>query len=160
MDFRDDLLYRLAVVKVAVPPLRDRLEDVPLLARSFLHSTTSDPAAQLTPDVEGMLAAYNWPGNVRELRNVIQRYVALGVRDRASLLVTEEATAPQVLAQELGDLPFHEAKQQVVDKFERAYIEEVLKRANGVVVKAAERSGIARASFYRMLERLGIKQRG
>ena len=158
--FREDLLYRLSVVKVTVPPLRARPEDVNVLARAFLHEATKDPGAQLPPDVEGMLGSYDWPGNVRELRNVIQRYVALGVRDRASLLVTDDGhDAPQKLAKELGDLPFNEAKQQVVEKFERAYVEEVLARENGVVVKAAERSGIARASFYRMLERLQIKHR-
>ncbi len=158
-EFREDLMYRLAVVKVTVPPLRDRREDVPLLARSFLTATTGDPRADLPPAIVEMLTAYAWPGNVRELRNVVQRFAALGLTDRESLLGIDGSPtdARGAGVGELADLPYHEARQQVMDRFDRGYLEEVLARANGVVIKAAERSGIPRASFYRMLERLGMK---
>ncbi|HSO37179.1 MAG TPA: sigma 54-interacting transcriptional regulator [Labilithrix sp.] len=153
-EFREDLLYRLSVVRVNVPPLRDRRDDILSLARSFLVTATSDKDAQLPPDIEGMLLAYAWPGNVRELRNCVQRFAALGVRDRASLLATSAAEAPAFLDEKLSDLPYHEARQQIVEQFERAYVDGVLEKCDGVVVKAAEHAGIGRASFYRMLERL------
>ncbi len=159
-EFREDLLYRLSVVRVNVPPLRDRREDILSLARAFLVTATGDRAAQLPPDIEGMLLAYSWPGNVRELRNCVQRFAALGVRDRESLLATGDRTAsPLALGGEnLSELPYHEARQRVVEQFERAYVDGVLEKCEGVVVKAAEHAGIGRASFYRMLDRL--KPRG
>ncbi len=157
-EFREDLMYRLAVVKVTVPPLRDRREDVAVLAKSFLAAATGDERAELPPAILDMLVAYAWPGNVRELRNVVQRFAALGLTDRESLLGAPDAPAgPGLATPELTELPYHEARQVVLDRFDRGYLEAVLTRAGGVVIKAAEQSGIARASFYRMLERLGMK---
>jgi transcriptional regulator with GAF, ATPase, and Fis domain len=157
-EFREDLLYRLSVVCALVPPLRDRRDDIPTLARSFLVAATHDDKATLPPDVEGMLLAYAWPGNVRELRNAVQRFAALGVRDRATLLASsQDAPASVGLTEEVAELPYHEARQRIVEDFERAYVAHALEKAGGVVVKAAERAGMARASFYRMLERLGTR---
>ena len=159
-EFREDLLYRLSVVRVNVPPLRDRREDILSLARAFLVTATSDKNAQLPPDIEGMLLAYAWPGNVRELRNCVQRFAALGARDRATLLATSDSTTSPLLedGEDLSELPYHEARQRIVERFERSYVSGVLEKCEGVVVKAAEHAGIGRASFYRMLERL--KPRG
>lgn len=147
------------MVKVTVPPLRDRREDIPILAKSFLASVTGDRSAVLPPEIADMLASYGWPGNVRELRNVVQRFAALGVRDRESLLGTDEREGAKAMAAgaDMADLPYHEARQLVLDRFERGYVDAVLAKANGVVIKAAEQSGVPRATFYRMLERLGIR---
>ncbi len=162
-EFREDLMYRLSVLRVAVPPLRDRRDDILPIAKRFLASFTGDSSAELPPDVEGMLVAYAWPGNVRELRNVVQRFAALGARDRATLFATPSNDATSRLVQhetsdgELADIPYHEARQRVLDQFEHAYVKSALAKADGVVLKAAEQSGMARASFYRMLERLGLR---
>ena len=151
--FREDLYYRLAVARVAVPPLRDRPEDILPIATRFLRQTTGDDRAQLPADLGSMLEEYSWPGNVRELRNVIERHVALG--DTAvALLVDEKKVAPA--REDLSALPYHEARQLVLERFEREYIPGVLARTNGIVARAAEHAQIARPSFYRLLERLRI----
>jgi transcriptional regulator with PAS, ATPase and Fis domain len=154
-EFREDLLYRLSVVRVVVPPLRDRREDILPLAQRFLARMGYE--GNFPPDVEGMLLAYAWPGNVRELHNVVQRFAALGVRDRETLLSSPSLASASVVPPDALDAPYHEARQRVMESFERAYVEHALARTDGVVVRAAEQSGIARASFYRMLERLGLR---
>jgi transcriptional regulator with GAF, ATPase, and Fis domain len=156
-EFREDLLYRLSVVRVVVPPLRDRREDILPLAKRFLAKMGY--AGDLPRDVEGMLFAYAWPGNVRELSNVVQRFAALGARDRETLLASPSRADASLVPADALDAPYHEARQRVIESFERAYVEHVLARTDGVIVRAAEQSGMARASFYRMLERLGLRGR-
>jgi DNA-binding NtrC family response regulator len=153
--FRQDLYYRLSVVRVHVPPLRDRPDDVLPIATHFLREASHDPGAELEAELAGMLVAYRWPGNVRELRNVVLRYATLGARDRDALFGTgafgNRRAMPSL--EELARLPYHEARQSVLERFEDAYIPAVLERAGGVVSKAAELAGVARPSFYRMVDR-------
>jgi two-component system, NtrC family, response regulator GlrR len=149
--FRQDLYYRLAIARVVVPPLRDRPDDIPSLAQSFLQTITGNPTATLPPDLAGMLKGYSWPGNVRELRNVIQRYAHLGITDRGQLFDSAPG-APT----DLSELPYHEARRITVESFERGYVTRVLERVGGVVTRAAEEAQIGRATFYRMLERLQL----
>ena len=153
--FRQDLYYRLSVARAIVPPLRDRADDVLPIATHFLREATRDPAAELPAELAGMLVAYRWPGNVRELRNVVLRYATLGARDRDALFGTgafgDRRGLPSL--EELGQLDYHAARQKVLERFEDAYIPAVLERAGGVVAKAAELAGVARPSFYRMVDR-------
>ena len=153
--FRQDLYYELAVVRVHVPPLRDRPDDIIPIATHFLREATHDAGAVLSSELAGMLVAYRWPGNVRELRNVILRHATLGARDRDALFGTgafgEKRALPAL--EDLAQLSYHEARQQVLERFEDAYIPAVLERAGGVVSKAAELAGVARPSFYRMVDR-------
>ncbi len=154
-EFRQDLYYRLAVARVVVPPLRDRPEDVGPLARALFRRAVGDDAADIPPDLGGVLAAYRWPGNVRELRNVIDRYALLGIRDAADLF---DASAPGPAAAQddgadLSSLSYADARRRAIARFERSYADAVLARAGGVVSKAAELAKIARPSFYRMLGR-------
>jgi transcriptional regulator with PAS, ATPase and Fis domain len=154
--FRKDLFYRLAVVRIVVPPLRDRAEDIAPLATAFLRAATGDPGAELPADLAALLATYAWPGNVRELRNAIDRYAHLGVRDARGLF--DEAVRMGVdPAADLSLLPLHEARRRALDQFEKAYVPRVLARAGGVVARAAELAGVARPSFYRMLDRLALR---
>jgi transcriptional regulator with PAS, ATPase and Fis domain len=151
-EFRNDLFYRLAVVRVAVPPLRDRPEDILPIARSMLRTLKRDPNADLPQDFASMLVAYSWPGNVRELRNVIEQHAVLG-SDAKGLF--EEAKAMTRSADaELANLTYHEARKLVLDRFDEEYLPRVLDRAEGVVARAAELAGVARPSFYRMLDRI------
>ncbi len=151
--FRRDLFYRLAVAIVTIPPLRDRPEDVVPLARAFLQRI--DPDGELSPDFEAMLRAYSWPGNARELRNVIDRYAVFGESEGEALFLPQRATMPPDTGEsDLSHLPFHEARRIAMDRFERAYFPKVLDRADGVVSRAAQLAGVARPSFYRMLERI------
>jgi two-component system response regulator GlrR len=156
--FRQDLFFRLAVVRARVPPLRDRLGDVLMLATAFLREITGKPHAELPPDLAGMLVVYHWPGNVRELRNVVQRYAVFGDQN----LFTDSAVSGSQEAAAgwfdgLEDLTFLDARRLVLERFERIYLPRVLAREKGVVAYAAARAGVARQSFHRMMKRLGIE---
>jgi transcriptional regulator with PAS, ATPase and Fis domain len=153
-EFRRDLFYRLAVARVVVPPLRDRRDDILPLARRFLRVATGNPAAEFEPELAALLLSYAWPGNVRELRNVVDRHAVLGVRDVEGLFDAGKSAMGK--NEDLALLPFHEARRRVLDRFERAYLPQVLERAGGVVSRAAELAEVARPSLYRMLERLRI----
>ncbi len=154
-EFRQDLFYRLAVVRVTVPPLRDRPEDIEPLATAFLRAHKGDPTATLSPDLVALLVHHTWPGNVRELRNVIERYAVVGA---AGLLDDTDRASPES-GEALSRLPYHEARKVVVERFERDYIPRILARAGGVVARAADQAELARPSLYRMMDRLGISRR-
>ena len=167
--FRDDLYYRLAVLRVVVPPLRDRREDIRLLAEHFVRSTFDDDVAsadrfiQSTSDADwAALAAQNWPGNVRELRNTIERSIVLGgigrgltasaAPSRTSAAVTSTEALECGIHVDLSQ-PFQEARAAVLAEFEKAYTEKMLELHDGKVLRAAAASGIDRAYFRRILRR-------
>ncbi|MFO0740507.1 MAG: sigma 54-interacting transcriptional regulator [Labilithrix sp.] len=150
-EFRDDLFYRLAVIRVVVPALRERAEDIVPIATAMLRRLKSDPEATIPADFASMLMAYAWPGNVRELRNVVERYAVFGTGEDLFMETKAQARAAAI---ELSTLPYHEAKKVVMDRFEEEYFPQVLDRAGGVISKAAELAGVARPSFYRMIERV------
>ena len=165
--FRGDLYYRLAVVEVHVPPLRQRLADLPELIRMFLLRSQAPRATELARQVEGAalerLQRYHWPGNVRELRNVITRAVALAGPDDdfQSLPFVLRPTAPAPDAPAVkADRPFHEAKDEVVARFEREYLVDLLARASGNLSQAARIAGLERKFLYKLLDRNELRQRG
>ena len=153
-EFRSDLFYRLAVVRVAVPPLRERSDDVLPIARAMLRAATHDPKADFPADFASMLVAYSWPGNVRELRNVVERHAVLGTDAKG--LFEEAAMVSRSITEDLGNLTYHEARKLVLDRFDEHYLTKVLARADGSMARAAEMSGVARTSFYRMIERVKL----
>jgi DNA-binding NtrC family response regulator len=155
--FREDLFYRVAQLRLRVPSLRERTDDIGPLATRFLRDVTSDPEAELPPDILSMLATYSWPGNVRELKNVVSRIAFLEAKNRRDLFdVTSSLHTTQVpSAEDLSTLPYHDARQLVLDRLDSSYFAAVLRRAGGVRARAMELSGMSRSSFYRMLERLG-----
>jgi DNA-binding NtrC family response regulator len=138
--FRNDLFYRINVLPLRMPALRERREDIPALARSLLG-----PCVQLSPDAERALKSYSWPGNVRELRNVLERARVLS---RSSMLEPADLR----LGSEPTD-PAEEEEPLSLEQMERRHIERVLRRANGQVARAAEVLGIARSSLYQKLQR-------
>jgi len=152
--FREDLYYRLAVVTLTVPPLRERIEDVPLLAAHFARDLAADPARILTPDALAALCRHAWPGNVRELRNTLERAIALAepVRLEARAQAPESAAAPI----DLG-VPLRLGKQRLVDAYERAYVTALIAECKGNLSEAARRAGIERISLYRLLDRHGLR---
>jgi len=158
--FRGDLYYRLAVVEVHLPPLRQRPGDIPELVRRFLAAHGwADGALAPSANLD-RLAAYHWPGNVRELRNVIARAVALSAPatpfEKMPVLLRSSAAAPAGRAQ--ADRPFHEAKDELVGRFEREYLEDLMRRSGGRMTEAARRAGLERKYLYRLLERVGIER--
>jgi DNA-binding NtrC family response regulator len=161
--FRGDLYYRLAVVEVHVPPLRQRKDDLARLIAMFLERAG---AAQLAKQVGGAalerLEHYHWPGNVRELRNVITRAVALAGPDDdfQSLPFVLRPTAAAPAGEDLAfkaDQPFHTAKDALVARFEREYLEDLVKRAGGNLSQAARIAGLERKFLYKLLERAGLR---
>jgi transcriptional regulator with PAS, ATPase and Fis domain len=155
-EFRKDLFYRLSVARVVVPPLRDRVDDIDRLATMFLRRALGSADAEVAPDIASMLRSHRWPGNVRELKNVIDRHALMGVVDRKSLFDGEAPTGANV-SHDLWSMAFHDARRTLLDDFERTYLTRALAAAGGVVIRAAERTGIPRPTFYRMIERLGLK---
>jgi transcriptional regulator with PAS, ATPase and Fis domain len=153
-EFRSDLYYRLAVVQLSVPPLRDRSDDILPIALSMLRAIKADEKADLAPDFASMLLAYAWPGNVRELRNVVERYAVFGLE--GSELFDNEAAREAKASRSgaaLANLSYHEARRIALDRFDGEYLPRVLDRAGGHVGTAADMAGVTRSSFYRMLER-------
>jgi DNA-binding NtrC family response regulator len=158
--FRADLLYRLDVVKVRMPPLRHRPEDIPGLAAKLLRGKIADGEAVEGPNLQ-KLQGYSWPGNVRELRNVLDRAVALAQKPTcfADLVlnlgpiepspITIGTTFPGVAT----PLPYKDAKQQLLAAFDRAYAEALLERHHGNISRAADAAGLSRRALYDLIER-------
>jgi DNA-binding NtrC family response regulator len=162
--FRGDLYYRLAVVEVHVPPLRQRAGDLKRLIQMFLDKAG---APKLAAEVGGpaleRLERYHWPGNVRELRNVITRAVALAGPDddfqSLPFVLRPTAAAPDEGLSFKADRPFHEAKDELVARFERGYLEDLVRRADGNLSQAARIAGLERKFLYKLLERAGLRQK-
>jgi transcriptional regulator with PAS, ATPase and Fis domain len=160
--FRPDLYYRLAVLEVRVPPLRERREDIDLLVARFLEEMVPprDPTA-LPPATLGMLRAHDWPGNVRELRNVVARLAVFP--DLAHGALDGVASPPASPgARSLGallHLPLREARECVRDQFEEAYVRVKLDEAGGNVARAAAAMGVSRQFAHRLVERLGLRSK-
>ena len=156
--FRPDLLYRLAVVRVALPPLRTRREDVPGLVRELLRRRGFADDELAGPNLD-RLAAHGWPGNVRELRNVIDRAIALapGAQRFADLNVRlGAAAAPDAGLAVRSDLPYAEAKAAVLHDLERRYIADVLARTHGNLSAASRESGIDRKHLRALARKHGL----
>ncbi len=156
--FREDLFFRLAVGRVALPPLRQRHGDVRLLAEHFAKQV-GGPDAVLPADFVRRYEGYGWPGNVRELANIVSRRIALGSADpdHDDGKKPEREGAPENAFRWLldQDLPFASARDLVSSEFERAYVERVLAQHNGNVSRAAAASGLARRYFQILKARHG-----
>ncbi len=160
--FRRDLFYRLNVIYLHLPPLRDRIDDLPLLLNHLLkkHSPDADSIPIIDDEALARLSAYSWPGNVRELENVIERAITLNRGGR----ITVEDLPVMVLSGQAAELSLvpHNAdsstsKIQTIDELERQHLIRVLDLTGGNRKRAAELLGINRRTFYRMAERFGIE---
>jgi two-component system nitrogen regulation response regulator GlnG len=158
--FREDLYYRLAVVRVAVPALRQRLDDVPLLVDFFIRQFSGDRKLEVSAAEIERLQLHAWPGNVRELRNVIERACALTHGERLEIDETFDDTpgATPAPAEVNIDLPFKEAKARVIDGFERAYIQALLLRHKGNLSAAARSAEVDRKHFRELLRKHGLRE--
>jgi DNA-binding NtrC family response regulator len=158
--FRQDLFFRLAVVTVQMPPLRERGDDVLVLAEHILSELGHADAIEIDGPIAEALLAYSWPGNVRELRNAIERAVHLGAA-HAIPMVAGEPPVPKSgeqrpLAEDAPDLPFKQAKEQIVVAFEHAYVRRLMDRHGGNISAAARDAGIDRNYLYRLLKKHGL----
>jgi two-component system response regulator HydG len=165
--FREDLFYRLNVIAIPLPPLRDRIEDVPLLAHHFLRRYTDrlgKKVKTLSPEAIELLCGYRWPGNVRELENAIERAVVLcrgesitpadlppAVSGRTAPLIREAPAA--------GDdatwlsMSYAAAKEQALRRFEKSYVEALMRACDNNISAAARKAGMDRSNFKRVLRK-------
>ena len=154
--FRRDLFYRLNVIAITLPPLRERPEDIPLLAEHFLSRQAVEPgkAKRLSPKALAILQAYHWPGNVRELENVIERAVVL---TEGSVIKPE--SLPDTLRETPSEPLINEAPpaNPALEIIERAYIEHVLRAEAGNKTRAAEVLGIDPSTLYRKIKRYDLE---
>jgi DNA-binding NtrC family response regulator len=153
--FRADLYFRLAVVKVVLPPLRERVGDMALLVEHLLERIGADEPAianLTTPDFIAALAAAAWPGNVRELRNHLEQCVVFGERRLPGAPAT-----PHPSTKVDASLPYEVARRQAIDSFERDYATALLARTDGNVAAAARDAGVNRAYLHRLLRRHGVR---
>ncbi len=155
-NFREDLFYRLNVIPFFVPPLRDRREDIPLLAAYFLREFTTAygrKPKELTPEAYRILEDYHWPGNVRELRNLIERIVILNPQVRV-----DARHIPLNVTRRPAERPMDRfgSLAEVREAVEREYILKKLEEANGNVTRTAELLGLERSNLYRKMKTLGI----
>jgi DNA-binding NtrC family response regulator len=163
--FREDLFYRLNVVLITVPPLRERLEDLPLLAFHFLQMYAgrfNKAVNDIEPAAIQLLAQQRWPGNVRELENAIERGVIL----EKSEALTKETIARCLQPGEQSsfhffiyeNLPFRNAKQDLLDRFEREYISRLLEKHHGSIVNAAREAELDYKNFFEKMKRHGLSK--
>ncbi len=155
--FREDLYFRISTIPLRVPPLRERLEDIPILARQLLEGIATDVGRRglgLSPEAERALCAYPWPGNVRELRNVLERALLLcghDVLEPADLSFGGSGAAPAVP---------HEAPPAethlTLEELEKVHIERVLREMGGRVAEASQRLGIPRSTLYQKIKKFAI----
>lgn len=163
-SFRKDLYYRLAVVQIAVPPLRERREDVRVIARHLLGRLSREfnkAHCHFDEEALNLLVTYNWPGNGRELRNVIERSVMLTAGD--TIYAQDLRALLPECRKELDDvadrdnafmsLPYMEAKERAIEQFTKVYLRAKLAQSEGVIKRAAESSGIPRQHFSLLMKR-------
>ncbi|MCP3984060.1 MAG: sigma-54-dependent Fis family transcriptional regulator [bacterium] len=162
-QFREDLYYRLKVVELPLPPLRERREDLPALAERFLgqlEERLGRPAKPLGEEAFAALARHAWPGNVRELRNVIEQAAVLapGERIEASDLHLGSGGSPGATpAEPLEALAFSDAKRASVERFERGYLLNALRQNDGNISRTAEAIGMVRQSLQQKIRDLGLR---
>jgi DNA-binding NtrC family response regulator len=148
---REDLFHRLNVVSIRMPPLRERMEDVPLLAEHFWREFRRDPNEQLPESLLSAFLSHDWPGNVRELRNKVERAALMMEVGRLSDPISGIGEV------ELGgQFPFRAAKAVVVERFERLYCRTLLERARGNISEAARIASMNRAYLTRLLQKHGL----
>lgn len=168
--FREELYYRINVIAIELPPLRDRAGDIRLLTHAFLKKYGGDRVT-IDDAAAAALEAYTWPGNVRELQNVIERACALSEgptitrRDLPEHVLhvgARPASIPRESGQDValpaaGDLPLKDAKERWMQVLEAGYLRDVLERHDGNVSAAANAAGIDRKTFHRLINKYQLK---
>ena len=152
---REDFYYRLNVINIEIPPLRERKEDISLLAKFLFQKILKSSPKKITDidnDVILLLEKYSWPGNVRELENVIERAITLAKGDR----ITTKELPPEINTEidstiTFDNLSLQEAKKKTIAELERKYLINLLNKHNGIVTKIADEAGMTRRNIHRLL---------
>ena len=171
-EFREDLFFRLNVISITLPPLRERIDDIPLLCNFFIKNDQvagKKHIKEISQAAIEILKKYSWPGNIRELQNVIERGVSLsdGGYITANDLpdnIKAQGHLPQSLIPAQADfvkgeqgLSFKDAKKEWLSSFEKDYLIELLNKNSNNITKAAEKAGIPRMTIYRMMKKYNLK---
>ena len=157
-SFREDLYYRLNIVQLVMPPLRERKDDIPLLIEHFTQSYAKKyglSGRDIPPRTLEMFVRFDWPGNIRELENKVQQWIVLP-GDAEKSLAESSLEFPGLAAPSSKRLSFHRAKKQIVDTFEKEYLYQVLIRNNGNVVNAAKDAGKSRTSLWNLMKKHAV----
>lgn len=152
--FRDDLYYRLNIVPILIPPLRERKEDIPLLANHFLQKFSKEfnkDVKEISPLALQRLVGYEWPGNIRELENKIQQTVVVATLD---VIQPEDIDLPSELD------TFKEEKSKIVERFEQNYVTKLLSLHEGNITHAAKTAGMDRKNFWQLMRKYKISSQG
>jgi DNA-binding NtrC family response regulator len=164
--FREDLFYRLNVINIHIPPLRERMEDIPILSNHFIEKYSvihGKKVKGISREALDHLLMRDWPGNIRELENVIERGVIMAIGDmllEEDLLTTDSLAPTRPVPPHHGDdiftMPFKEAKDRLLDEFQAQYIARALARHGGNVSQAARDSGVKRQYLHRLMRETNI----
>ncbi len=160
-SFRADLFYRLNVIAIRMPPLRERREDIALLANYFLDKTLAEMNKKeitIEPEVLSYLSTKEWPGNIRELQNTLRRLVVFSGRENITMSSVQRIEAPLQPVHSVGELlgPYKNMKKHIFDQFSRNYVEQLLTTTSGNVSEASRISGLSRVAIQKLSHRLGI----
>ncbi|MBN2354675.1 sigma-54-dependent Fis family transcriptional regulator [candidate division KSB1 bacterium] len=159
---REDLYYRLRVIQLHIPPLRDRREDIPVLVHHFLKKFRHYGPVEvegISSEALLLLQQFDWPGNVRELQHAIEYMITMAQKPELTADTLPEDIRPRshhVFVSTPEELDFKESKAKIVEEFERHYIEGLLQKFNGNITKVAEAAGLNRKTIYRLMEARGI----
>ncbi len=163
--FRSDLYYRLNVVRIQLPPLRQRREDVPLLAEHFLRTFCEKSGRRLRGfggDIMSTLMEYDWPGNVRELANAIERAAVMAPGDQVAFVDLPLPRTPNAGNAPDNDglnLPFKEGREKIIEEYEKTYLMNCLRRFRGNIGQCAQHCGIDAKTFYRKMQEYDLDKR-
>lgn len=165
-EFREDLYYRLNVLNIHLPPLRERPEDIALLATHFIKLQNEKFATQikgLTPEAAHALASYDWPGNIRQLRNVIEASMAMEDGDHLTLpvlgqFIDVQAEGAEVTALPVAAVPWAEDYAESLARFETEYLKQLLQKAKGNIEAAAKSAGMNMATIYRKIKKYDLNK--
>jgi len=159
--FREDLYFRLGVLRIDVPPLRERVEDLPVLVGAFLERLgRTDKMSDFTAEVFEEMRGHHWPGNVRELRNFVERFVVFDEHEINATRASQPPPpppAPEIDPVEITT-PFRQAKDRTIEAFERSYLTALIAWSHGNVSKAARKANLDRMYLHRLLQRHGIRR--
>ena len=170
--FREDLFHRLNVIRIQVPPLRQRREEIPALINHYLHQYQQDSAKseiKLSEEAVDLLVVYDWPGNVRQLCNEVRRVVAY---TESGVVVTPDGLSAEIIraSREIDAVPARELRtaessadsssttvlSEAVEELERRMIQEALRRSSGNIARAAKELGLSRKGLYLKMDRLNF----
>jgi DNA-binding NtrC family response regulator len=164
--FREDLLYRLKVISLGLPALRERKADIPLLSTHFLSVFSERhglPPRRIDDEAKEILMSYDWPGNVRELRNVIEGALVMcdgaeiSACDLPASLTQQKVAMPMSIIEQSADLPFVEARERALREFDRAFLSAALARNGGNIARTARALGLHRQSLQKLLARRDLR---